>query len=276
MQDRSRGFTLIELLVVISIIALLIGILLPALSRAKIMSKELKCLSQLRQISIGQMTYALSYQDTYAPGYTGVPDVDMLDWPWYRALKTYMEADEFVWDCPVATPRHKDVSELEQIVPGFTKLRWTDVNYGLPVYALATNGDGNPNSYGGSMGLSFEEDMYYGIRSSQRDMTPCRTDKVKRPDLFAMAGDTNNIGKGTRRAVDVRRVGFHGCNFIECQNSAHGDVPPGLEMHPEDSATNQWAFADGHAAKMTYLEVLATEGRMFRRDSGLTFTNRGG
>jgi prepilin-type N-terminal cleavage/methylation domain-containing protein/prepilin-type processing-associated H-X9-DG protein len=53
-----RGFTLVELLIVVGIIAILAGLLLPALTQAKAKARRVQCQSNLRQIGIGVMLYA--------------------------------------------------------------------------------------------------------------------------------------------------------------------------------------------------------------------------
>jgi prepilin-type N-terminal cleavage/methylation domain-containing protein/prepilin-type processing-associated H-X9-DG protein len=64
---RGRGFTLLELLVVIAVIALLIAILLPSLSRARERARTAYCLSNLRQIGTGFYLYAADNNDYTTP-----------------------------------------------------------------------------------------------------------------------------------------------------------------------------------------------------------------
>ena len=61
-RASTRGFTLVELLVVVAVIAVLAGLLLPALSRAKSTAVRTRCLSNLRQVSLAARLYMDDHQ----------------------------------------------------------------------------------------------------------------------------------------------------------------------------------------------------------------------
>lgn len=80
-MSKRHAFTLVELLVVIGIIALLISILLPSLSRARQSANSLICLSNLRVIGQGLLLYSDSNGGTLPFGYWGgVSGVGAADW----------------------------------------------------------------------------------------------------------------------------------------------------------------------------------------------------
>ena len=62
-QKKIRGFTIVELLVVVSIIALLIGILLPAIGKARDKARTSTSISNLRQLAVAHNSYAGDWED---------------------------------------------------------------------------------------------------------------------------------------------------------------------------------------------------------------------
>ena len=84
-RQKDRGFTLIELLVVISIIALLISILMPALSKAREQARSVACMSNQRQIGLAMLYYAEDWDDYIPRGTASLTDVI-----WFQALMPYL------------------------------------------------------------------------------------------------------------------------------------------------------------------------------------------
>lgn len=183
-MKKATAFTLVELLVVIGIIALLIAILMPALSKARTAAVRVQCMSNHRQVALGVFQYVADnrgvlppWERTYTEPYNG-------RYPWYakRHIGQYIgnhrenttDNDSAVGICPLmASPQAYwddlvgiginecwdngfgwGVNKLTYIREPAITLMFADVardsNYKSYVLEQLYRGDGSPRSWSGS------------------------------------------------------------------------------------------------------------------------------
>jgi prepilin-type N-terminal cleavage/methylation domain-containing protein/prepilin-type processing-associated H-X9-DG protein len=156
------GFTLVELLVVIGIIAVLISVLLPALSGARGQARSVACLSNLRQIGLATQMYAqanagflpfakynpnaVASNPPYGDAFGGGP-LPQLHWFEYLSLYLGREADRIAG---VSNASTGGVAPLLKACPQWTAYNVLDtsarVGYGMNVYLFRQRND--PNTTG--------------------------------------------------------------------------------------------------------------------------------
>lgn len=211
-KRRARKFTLIELLVVIAIIAILAGMLLPALNSARQKAHAISCTSQLKQIGTAMFSYAADYSD-YVPfamqkwnnDYGYMHSWIVMLWPYTttKGAGSFYSDKPSIYLCPGA--KQEDV---------FTATRdgkiYSVTSYGWNAFCGSLSSDGTPVS-----------DSRYVKRLP----------KCKQPTAAIVGGDFAMKGSDEKNTVDI-----YDENRLNALSSLRH---PGL--------TSNYVYADGHA-----------------------------
>jgi len=142
----NRGFTLIELLVVISIIALLVGILLPALASARQAAQASQCLANIR--SLAQANYMYAVDSRVFVGWFSGNDRKKVLFPYLRQGANNQDADFVqVWNCPSnQRPINLTNGQVLEASYGFSsRLNWRRIEEVFRPSDTVMNGDAGVN-----------------------------------------------------------------------------------------------------------------------------------
>lgn len=221
---RVRAFTLVELLVVIGIIAILIGILLPVLNRARKQAKQAQCASNLRQQGQAMAMYTNEWK-YYPASYCVNEGRQFAIWP--ARLRLYLKGNQDVFYCPEHDGASRWPYDWNQAPRTASRAKASDSGYGYKLNEPLLDPDNpitGPFSYGindwgytGAFG-----NPPHGLGGDQPTTKMIKVSKVRVPEDCIAIADTMgrqqwdfNIDPGN---PDENPGNQHhgGCNVLFC------------------------------------------------------------
>jgi prepilin-type N-terminal cleavage/methylation domain-containing protein len=237
-MNTKKSFTLIELLVVVAIIAVLVAILLPALSNARDAARLVACESNLKQIGLSIFTFATDNNDYPPEVWTG-QSINSNGWTWARTL-VERGLSPNVFRCPSHLPRFgANINALKS----YTENGW-----------IALSPEHN-----GSFEAPWLHAQYWTLTKSGE-----KADGAHRMGLImecwsSVSWETNPLTGGAyfdNTINDGRRpahYGFHPWDFVIWSER---DPSTGRTVSFHREGTQSVLFVDGHVSAYPYLYAM--------------------
>jgi prepilin-type N-terminal cleavage/methylation domain-containing protein/prepilin-type processing-associated H-X9-DG protein len=259
-KNSRRAFTLIELLVVISIISILIGMLLPAVQKAREAAARISCANNLHQIGLAMQNYVGDYDNHFPPSRLGDGYAT-----WAVLILPYMEQSNLYnqWNLGLTYFQQNAVA-LQTPVKGYfcpSRRSASDPPN------VSISGDIPPNMTGGAGSTGTNIAGALGDYAVVVDPSGTDTPSVATPSLsgsfqvsngysiFSFTDGTSNTLLVGEKQVPVTSagVGWWDCStydgeYIQCSSRAASSAFP-LTVNPQDTG---WKFGSRHTSVVMF------------------------
>ncbi|MGP1308941.1 MAG: type II secretion system protein [Phycisphaerales bacterium] len=265
--DRSdpRAFTLIELLVVVSVIALLIGILLPTLGSARDRAQAVRCQANLRSLAQAAVTHTGDHRGAYSTGPSdnrrdrGYGPIDEKGWMADFIIGEYANPGNLL--CPTHPAKDNQNLDLDRLNDN----PWKPFDENGQ-RRLLTAGYNSNYAQSWHMGLTGLKDHFDTSINDPKDPENCvgplsvrYTDRVsasrvvlfgdartKVDDFGTFQGERRRVVKAMGDGPEVGADGAWGLQNMTDFGAAHGRDWPQSTDAKSDRSVGHLAFADGH------------------------------